>query len=115
MLAIDQVSEVSQALSWTMDNIGHYSGDPNRVFLMGHSSGISAKTSLLTDLQGMNVEGLVVDIRLSLLVGAKFKGSILLTDSGDLTSETVSGIMKVICSTKPPSHSRVQNIGLHSN
>lgn len=39
VLAIDQVSEVSQALSWTMDNIEQYCGNPNCVYLMGHSSG----------------------------------------------------------------------------
>jgi acetyl esterase/lipase len=39
ILAIDQVSEVSDALTWTMDNIAEYGGDPSRVFLMGHSSG----------------------------------------------------------------------------
>jgi len=39
VLAIDQVGEVSSALTWTMDNIAQYGGDPNRVFIMGHSSG----------------------------------------------------------------------------
>lgn len=39
VLAIDQVSEVSDALTWTMDNISQYGGDPNRVVLTGHSSG----------------------------------------------------------------------------
>jgi len=38
-LAIEQVGEVSESLTWTMDNIAQYGGDPNRVFLMGHSSG----------------------------------------------------------------------------
>jgi acetyl esterase/lipase len=38
-LAIDQVGEVSDALTWTMDNIAQYGGDPSRVTIMGHSSG----------------------------------------------------------------------------
>ncbi|KAG0567563.1 hypothetical protein KC19_7G143700 [Ceratodon purpureus] len=39
VLAVDQVGEMSDALTWTMDNIAQYGGDPNRVFIMGHSSG----------------------------------------------------------------------------
>lgn len=54
VLAIDQVSEVSQALSWTMDNIEQYYGNPNSVYLMGHSSG--------------TVKSLVMLVRVSFLV-----------------------------------------------
>ncbi|CAI7775274.1 unnamed protein product [Closterium sp. NIES-53] len=38
-LAIDQVEETSRALSWAMDHIHEYGGDPSRIFLTGHSSG----------------------------------------------------------------------------
>ncbi|CAI5960128.1 unnamed protein product [Closterium sp. NIES-65] len=38
-LAIDQVHETSAALSWAMDHIHEYGGDPSRIFLTGHSSG----------------------------------------------------------------------------
>lgn len=47
VLAIDQVSEVSCALTWTMDNIAQYGGDPERVFLMGHSSGAHLSSMML--------------------------------------------------------------------
>lgn len=47
VLAIDQVSEVSCALTWTMDNIAQYGGDPERVFLMGHSSGTTIMLMVL--------------------------------------------------------------------
>ncbi|KAL2612739.1 hypothetical protein R1flu_024431 [Riccia fluitans] len=39
VLAKDQVQELSQALSWVHDNIHQFGGDPERVHLMGHSSG----------------------------------------------------------------------------
>ncbi|CAI5960124.1 unnamed protein product [Closterium sp. NIES-65] len=38
-LAIEQVEETSRALSWAMDHIHEYGGDPSRIFLTGHSSG----------------------------------------------------------------------------
>jgi carboxylesterase type B len=47
VLAIDQVTEVSDSLTWTMDNIAQYGGDPSRVFLMGHSSGKFHDTELI--------------------------------------------------------------------
>eukprot|EP00271_Cylindrocystis_brebissonii_P017054 TRINITY_DN4270_c0_g1_i1.p1 TRINITY_DN4270_c0_g1~~TRINITY_DN4270_c0_g1_i1.p1 ORF type:complete len:840 (+),score=138.57 TRINITY_DN4270_c0_g1_i1:101-2620(+) len=39
VLAEQQVTEISQALTWTMDTIQSYGGDPAKVTLMGHSSG----------------------------------------------------------------------------
>jgi acetyl esterase/lipase len=32
-------NEVAAALSWTLENIGQYGGDPKRVTILGHSSG----------------------------------------------------------------------------
>ncbi|GJP85526.1 hypothetical protein CLOP_g15615 [Closterium sp. NIES-67] len=39
LLAEGQQGEASTALSWVFDNIARYGGDPNCVFLCGHSSG----------------------------------------------------------------------------
>ncbi|CAI5520885.1 unnamed protein product [Closterium sp. Naga37s-1] len=39
VIAIHQVHETSRALSWAMDHIHEYGGDPSRIFLTGHSSG----------------------------------------------------------------------------
>lgn len=39
VLATVQVEEVSQALTWVLDNVSKYGGDPKRVHVVGHSSG----------------------------------------------------------------------------
>lgn len=39
ILSCAQAEEVGCALTWTMDNIARYGGDPRRIFLAGHSSG----------------------------------------------------------------------------
>lgn len=39
ILSCEQAEEVGRALTWTMDNIERYGGDPQRIFLAGHSSG----------------------------------------------------------------------------
>ncbi|MCO5574221.1 hypothetical protein L7F22_028003 [Adiantum nelumboides] len=39
VLAWQQVREVSSALTWFLDNVEHYGGDPQKVTLMGHSAG----------------------------------------------------------------------------
>ncbi len=31
--------EISQAVQWTIDNIENYKGDPEQIYLMGHSAG----------------------------------------------------------------------------
>eukprot|EP00850_Spirogloea_muscicola_P005946 SM000028S10040 [mRNA] locus=s28:61580:64225:+ [translate_table: standard] len=46
-LASEQVEDASQALSWTMDHIAEYGGDPSRITLMGHSSGAHICAMLL--------------------------------------------------------------------
>eukprot|EP00850_Spirogloea_muscicola_P018987 SM000180S03512 [mRNA] locus=s180:259993:262654:- [translate_table: standard] len=46
-LANEQVDDASQALSWTMDHISEYGGDPSRITLMGHSSGAHICAMLL--------------------------------------------------------------------
>lgn len=55
-LAIEQVGEVSESLTWTMDNIAQYGGDPNRVFLMGHSSGAHLCAMVLWERANRRIE-----------------------------------------------------------
>lgn len=38
-LVPEQVSDVSRALSWVMDHIDEFGGDPKRISFCGHSSG----------------------------------------------------------------------------
>ena len=35
----DQFEDVARAVAWVQQHIGDYGGDPNRLFLMGHSAG----------------------------------------------------------------------------
>jgi acetyl esterase/lipase len=49
------------AIAWTKANIAHYGGDPNRVFLMGHSAGAYDVAMLTLDRQWLGAEGLDPD------------------------------------------------------
>lgn len=46
VLAMEQSEQVSQALDWVFRNISRFGGDPNRVSLVGHSSGECLAKSL---------------------------------------------------------------------
>ncbi len=41
--------DVAQALGWVHKNIARYGGDPNRIFVMGHSAGAQLAALLCTD------------------------------------------------------------------
>jgi acetyl esterase/lipase len=41
--------DVANALSWVSDNIGEFGGDPERIFLMGHSAGAALVAQVATD------------------------------------------------------------------
>jgi arylformamidase len=43
------VQDVANALAWVQDNIGKFNGDPNRIFLMGHSAGAALVAQVSTD------------------------------------------------------------------
>jgi acetyl esterase/lipase len=43
------VQDVANALAWVSDNIGRFGGDPERIFLMGHSAGASLVAQVATD------------------------------------------------------------------
>lgn len=48
----------SNALNWTIRNISNFGGDPDNIFLMGHSRGAEAVLALMeTGLAGSNVKG----------------------------------------------------------
>ncbi|TDF39663.1 alpha/beta hydrolase [Alteromonadaceae bacterium M269] len=52
------VEDGARALAWTKANISQYSGDPNRLFLSGHSAGAHTGALLMTDKHYLNNVGL---------------------------------------------------------
>ena len=45
----EQAADCARALAWTVQHIGQYGGDPQRVFVMGHSAGGGLAALLATD------------------------------------------------------------------
>lgn len=45
----DHIEDVAQAYKWTRDHIRAYQGDPDRIFVMGHSAGGHLATLLALD------------------------------------------------------------------
>ena len=45
----DMADDCARAVSWTQKHIAHYGGDPNRIFVMGHSAGGGLAALLATD------------------------------------------------------------------
>lgn len=51
------VDDGASAVRWTLDHIADYGGDPNRVFLMGHSSGAHIAMLLALDPRYLSAAG----------------------------------------------------------
>lgn len=51
----------AKALRWTVDRIADYGGDPERIYLMGHSAGAYNVAMLALDRQWLEGEGLPLD------------------------------------------------------
>jgi arylformamidase len=49
--------DVAKALGWVHRNIARYGGDPNRIFVMGHSAGAQLAALLCTDERYLKAEG----------------------------------------------------------
>lgn len=47
--ALEQPRDVAGALAWLHDNVAGYGGDPNRIYLMGHSAGAHLVALVATD------------------------------------------------------------------
>jgi arylformamidase len=53
-----QAGDVAKALAWVVQNIGHYSGDPRRIYIMGHSAGAHLAALVATDETYLTGDGL---------------------------------------------------------
>lgn len=51
------IRDVAKATGWVHKNIKRYGGDPNRLFLMGHSAGAQLAALLCTDSRHLAAEG----------------------------------------------------------
>lgn len=50
-------NEVAAAVSWTLENITYYNGDPKRIIVAGHSAGAHLATLALMDTRFLNAFG----------------------------------------------------------
>ncbi len=53
----DIIADVAKSAGWVRKNIRRYGGDPDRLFLMGHSAGAQLAAILCTDPQYLKAEG----------------------------------------------------------
>lgn len=54
----DVAADVAKSIRWTHDHAKKYGGDPNLIFVMGHSSGAHVAALVCTDLRYLEAEGL---------------------------------------------------------
>jgi arylformamidase len=55
-------ADVAKAIRWTHDHAKEYGGDPNTIFVMGHSAGAQLSALLCTDDSLLKAEGLPLSI-----------------------------------------------------
>jgi acetyl esterase/lipase len=56
------IRDVAKAVRWVHDHIAEYGGDPNRLFIMGHSAGAQLAALICTDDRYLKAEGLSLAI-----------------------------------------------------
>ncbi len=56
------VREVAKAVRWVHDHVAEHGGDPNRLFVMGHSAGAQLAALICTDDRYLKAEGLSLAI-----------------------------------------------------
>jgi len=62
-VTIKQITEdVAKAIHWTHDHAGDYGGDPNAIFVMGHSAGAQLAALVCTDNRYLKAEKLSLSI-----------------------------------------------------
>jgi acetyl esterase/lipase len=55
------VRDVARSLGWVYRNVSNYGGDPNRIFVMGHSAGAQLAALLCTDHRYLETEGIPIE------------------------------------------------------
>lgn len=56
------ISDVAKSLAWVHRNIAEYGGDPERIFVGGHSAGAQLAALMCTDHRYLNREGVSIDV-----------------------------------------------------
>lgn len=56
------IRDVAKSLGWVHRNIGTHGGDPNRIFVMGHSAGAQLAALLCIDDRYLQAEGVTFDV-----------------------------------------------------
>jgi acetyl esterase/lipase len=54
--------DIAKSIHWVHDHIAQYGGDPNRIFIMGHSAGAQLAALICTDDRYLKAEGLSLAI-----------------------------------------------------
>ena len=55
-------ADIAKSLRWTHDHAGEFGGDPNRIVIMGHSSGAQLAAYLAIDERPLKAEGLTLSM-----------------------------------------------------
>ncbi len=58
----DHVQDVADAVAWVVENISQYGGDPDAIFIMGHSAGAHLVSLLGTDETYLENSGYTLDV-----------------------------------------------------
>jgi acetyl esterase/lipase len=58
----EMMGDIAKAIRWVHDHAGEYGGDPNSVFVMGHSAGAHLAALVCTDDRYLKAEGLSLGI-----------------------------------------------------
>jgi arylformamidase len=56
------IQDVAKALGWVHKNISRFGGDPNRIFVMGHSAGAQLSALLCTNERYLKAEGVSFNV-----------------------------------------------------
>jgi acetyl esterase/lipase/Ca2+-binding EF-hand superfamily protein len=105
-----QVQDIAKAVAWIQDNISRYGGNPNRIYLMGHSSGAHLAALVATDQRHLQAAGknLQTIKGVILLDGAGYDIPRLMQDHNqpDIYLKAFSNDQKVWEDASPVSHIR---------